>query len=250
MKKIVKFLINHFFLKKIYFGIRRFIRRTIELNDTIHILVSIFAFNLKNVLGWNIEHVPFFLAKKIDSNSIIIDCGANVGVIVKPLLVYGPRLYCFEPNPLAFEQLSINMNYADNVQLINKAVGTESKMAKLFKHVSSKDSIDNEKLNSVSSSLLAYKANVDTDNYYEVEIINFIEFLKDLNERIYIIKIDIEGAEVELVNAILDNNLHNQIDYMFVETHENTIPELKESTREMILRAKDLGLNNIYFNWV
>lgn len=249
MKKVIKPLVRVFRLKQIYFGIKRFIRKTIELNDTIHAVASKMVFHLRNTFNWNLHHVPFFLARRIRPGDIVIDCGANVGVIVKPLLKYQPIVYCFEPNPVAFQQLSTNLGVSENLYLINKAVGIEDKKAKLFKHTSSVDSEENELLHSVSASLLANKPNVDNDNYYEVEIMNFITFITALRERIIIAKIDIEGAEVELVNAMLDHNLHEKIDYLFVETHENTIAELMQPTRVLKQRVNEMGLNNIYFNW-
>lgn len=249
MKRLKKAIIRIFRLKRIYFGIGRLIRNTIEKNDTIHGFISKTVFDLSNIFGWNLHHVPFFLAQKISSSDIVIDCGANVGVIVKPLLKYKPMVYCFEPNPMAFFQLTKNLGSSENIKLFDKAVGVEEKKAKLFKHFSSVDSSEKELLHSVSASLLSNKRNVDDDNFYEVEVINFISFLNNLNGHIYILKIDIEGAEVELVNALLDHALYDKISYLFVETHENTIPELKESTRDLIRRTKDMGLRNVYFNW-
>ena len=249
MKKYIKKIADIFRLRELYFSLSRFLRNLIEHNSSIHSVASKASFNIRNKLGLSIHHVPYLLAKRINSDSIIVDCGANVGAIVKPLLKHGGTYYCFEPNPIAFEGLSSNIGSSKNIHLINKAVGIEKRMAKLFKHVSSKGAIDNERIHSVSASLLSNKPNIDNDNYYEVEVIDFIDFLKNLDQRIYIMKIDIEGAEVELVNAILDHGLNSQIDYLFVETHENTISELRRPTFDLIHRTKDLGIKNIYYNW-
>jgi len=189
------------------------------------------------------------LAKEIKTTDIVIDCGANIGKIVKPLIKYRPTIYCFEPNPIAFQQLRKNLGFADHLHLINKAVGVENKTAKLFKHISAVDSEEEELIYSVSASLIANKSNVDKENYYEIEIIDFLDFIKNIKRDILIVKVDIEGAEVELINALLDYNLHRRIKYLFVETHENTILELFKSTLLLKDRVKQLNIKNIYFNW-
>lgn len=249
MKKTIKFLIKIFLLKQFYFGLKMLIRGIVELHDGIHTIASKFAFYLSNLFNWKLSSIPFFIAKELKNSDIVVDCGANVGKIVKPLLKYRPTIYCFEPNPVAFGQLKKNLGFSDNLHLVNKAVGVENKTARLFKHISSVDSEEKELIHSVSASLLSSKPNVDTQNFYEIEIIDFLDFLRKINVEVFIVKIDIEGSEIELVNALLDVDLHKKIKYLFVETHENTIPELLNSTILLKDRVKNLNLKNIYFNW-
>ena len=246
MKKVIKSIVKFLMIRQIIEFFLRLFRTIVSSNDLLHTMISHVSFNIKNLFDLKIYHIPFFIAKTIDSNSIIIDCGSNVGVVVKPLLVYPAVFYCFEPNPTAFKQLTLNLGIRPNLHLLNKAVGSESKTAKLFKHVSSGE---NELMYSVSSSLLANKPNIDNTNFYEVEVINFVEFLSSLNQRVKILKVDIEGAEVELVNAILDSGMEKMIDYIFIETHENTIPELFEPTLALEKRTMALNIKNIYYNW-
>jgi FkbM family methyltransferase len=207
------------------------------------------VFNLRNTFDWQLTHIPYFLARQITKEDVVIDCGANVGKIVKPLLEYQSTVYCFEPNPIAFQQLQKNLGVSENLHLINKAVGVENRTARLFKHVLSQNSEEKELVHSVSASLLSNKPNVDKDNYYEIEIIDFFEFLRNIKKEIFIVKIDIEGAEVELVNALIDHELHKRIKYLFVETHEKTIPDLLSATMSLKYKVKKLNISNIYFNW-
>ncbi|AWL10332.1 hypothetical protein HME7025_02492 [Aquirufa nivalisilvae] len=246
MKKIIKSFLKFLMIPHLYFGLKKYIRVIIELNFNVHLVFSKIAFSIRNIFQFNIHRVPFFISKELNSNSVVIDCGANVGAIMKPLLKYEPSIYCFEPNPVAFKQLSENLGTAPNLHLINKAVGIETKTAKLYLH---KEAEQNELLFSVSSSLLSSKPNVDNSNFYEVEVLNFLDFLKSLGKNIQILKVDIEGAEVELINALLDAGLDKKIQYIFVETHENTIPDLVESTLQLKKRTFQMNVNNIYYNW-
>ena len=208
MNKKVNFFLKRIGVPKLYFGIKKIIRLMIEQNIYLHTISSNLVFKIRNMLKWNIHRVPFIIAKHLDKNSVIIDCGANIGAIVRPLLKYDSEIYCFEPNPVAFKQLALNLGSVTNLHLINKAVGVESKTARLYRH---KEAEHNELLFSVSSSLLANKPNVDNNHFYEVEVINFIDFVDSLDQNVEILKVDIEGAEVELINAILDSGLYKKI---------------------------------------
>jgi FkbM family methyltransferase len=249
MKRVSKYIIKVFRLKEMYFKSLKIIRNLVEYNDWLHSMLSKIVFDLSNTFNWKITHIPYFLAIQIRNTDVVIDCGANVGKIVKPLIHFKPTIYCFEPNPIAFQQLKENLGISDNIHFVEKAVGVENKTARLFKHVSSIDSEEKELIHSVSASLLSNKPNVDKENYYEIKIIDFLEFIRSINKEILFVKIDIEGAEVELVNALLDHELHNKIKYVFVETHEHTIPDLFNSTVALKNRVKQLNIKNIYFNW-
>jgi FkbM family methyltransferase len=249
MKRVVKYLVKLFRLKEKYFESLKIVRNLVEYNEWIHSMFSKIVFDLSNAFNWELTHIPYFLARQIRNTDIVIDCGANVGKIIKPLLHFKPTIYCFEPNPVAFQQLRENLGSQENIHFIEKGVGVENKTARLFKHVSSIDSEEKELIHSVSASLLSNKPNVDKDNYYEINIIDLLEFIRRIDKEIFIVKIDIEGAEVELVNALIDNILHNKIKYIFVETHEYTIPDLLNATIALKNRVKQLNINNIYFNW-
>lgn len=59
--------------------------------------------------------------------------------------------------------------------------------------------------------MIANKPNVDNTYYFEVDVINFIDFVDSLDRNVEILKVDIEGVKIELMNAILDSRLENKI---------------------------------------
>ena len=73
-----------------------------------------------------------------------------------------------------------------------------------------------------ASSLLANKPNISTEIYEEVKQINFAKFLKSLKIRVELIKIDIEGYEIELIKHLLDQNSLKNVKNLF-ETHEQKL---------------------------
>ena len=231
-----------------YIGLKRSVKKIVYGSDRLYFWLSLINFYINNTFNLKINRIPFFILSNISKDSVIIDCGANVGQISKPLIKYGPSLIvCFEPNPLAFKELSKNIGHHENVKLVEKAVGIKDGKLKLYNHVSS----DRDPLkHSVSSSLFLEKSNVNSDDFYEVEVCDFISFLKSIDRKIHILKIDIEGAEIDLLNELINERLYNNIEYIFVETHEDTLLDLEKSTKLLKERVRALGIRNIYFNWV
>ena len=64
-----------------------------------------------------------------------------------------------------------------------------------------------------------------------------------------LIKIDIEGAEINLIERIIDSGSYKNIGQIFVETHEHKIPELVEPTNTLRARIKKEEITNINLNW-
>ncbi len=61
---------------------------------------------------------------------------------------------------------------------------------------------------------------------------------------------DIEGSEIDILNKIIDKDLHKKIDFIFVETHERFSHSLGIETAKLKLRIKKLKIKNINLDWV
>ena len=80
-------------------------------------------------------------------------------------------------------------------------------------------------MNSQSSSVISSKSNIREEGAIEIQQVDFIRYLENLNEDIGLLKMDIEGAEVDLLEALFDRpDILNRIDHIFAETHETRIP--------------------------
>jgi hypothetical protein len=73
---------------------------------------------------------------------------------------------------------------------------------------------------SEAASLVRDDKSVDCENSVEVEVVDFPAFLVSLNRDVRLIKMDIEGSEWDLLEALLDHPVLDRIDCIFVETHE------------------------------
>ena len=81
-------------------------------------------------------------------------------------------------------------------------------------------------------------------------MVNLCDFLKVFKKKIKVLKIDIEGAEVDLLNDLIDDGLTRDISYIFVETHEKKIPSLRGTTIALKKRIEEENYSNINLNWI
>ena len=183
----------------------------------------------------------------LNSASICIDCGANVGDITKQMSAKGGIVYAFEPNPFAFDVLKKKFQGHENIYLFNQGVWDKNTTMKLYLH---EHSNEDEVYWSTGSSILEYKGNVLKDKFVEIEIIDLVDFIKNLAKKIDILKIDIEGAECELLEKIISTKIYKNIKHIFVETHDHKIPELKEKTDAIRKLIKYKKIKNINLNWI
>ncbi|HEX7718867.1 MAG TPA: FkbM family methyltransferase [Woeseiaceae bacterium] len=184
---------------------------------------------------------------ELKPGDIAIDCGANVGKFTVPMARTGADVYAFEPNPDAYARLVENTAEYPNVHAVQAAVTTVPGPVKLFLHRYAED--DPVHFSS-GSSLVGSKRNVRTDRYTMVEGVQFTEFLKGLGDRrVRLLKMDIEGAEVDVLNQLLDEGLHEMIDQSFIEVHDRQIRALSEPTQKLRERLDRLQLDRFRLDW-
>ena len=183
---------------------------------------------------------------QLGKEDIVIDCGANIGSVTRHLCKSGAKVYCFEPNPYAFEELKKEFSNMKNVHCISKGVSVENGKAKLYLH---ENSDADEVYWSTGSSLLNFKGNVLNSKYIEIELIDLCEFIESLNSNIRILKMDVEGVECKIINKIINTDVINKIESVFVETHDHKIPELKEETNAIRTLISQRKIKNINLDW-
>ena len=178
---------------------------------------------------------------------VAIDCGANVGNITARMAEKGATVYAFEPNPYAFKALRTRFENQRNIYCINKGVLNRKGKARLYLH---ENAAQDQVWWSTGSSILKFKSNVNGDNFVDIEVVDLARFVQKLDRPIKVLKIDIEGAECAVVNRLIDTGSINRIEHVFVETHEQKIPELVADTEELRNRIARLGLHHIDLNWI
>jgi FkbM family methyltransferase len=188
---------------------------------------------------------PIF--RSLSRQSVAVDCGANVGVYTEAMARQGATVYAFEPNPHAFAVLQQRLSRRPRVVCINKAVGVEAGTARLFLHV---DAEQDQLMWSAGSSLIASKDNVRDDLFVEVDVIDLDAFLASVGQRVQVLKIDIEGAEVALLHKLIATGRIEQVDHVLVEMHDRRIPSLREQGEALRDLITQRGLQHIRLDWI
>ena len=176
-----------------------------------------------------------------------IDLGANVGKYTKKMASVAKRVIAFEPDPWACAELRANVADLDNVKIENAAAGACEKKVFLYRHARFEN---NPALYSEASSVIAEKRNLTEEDAVEVRQIDFIRYIEGLDEEVGVLKIDIEGAEVELLESMLDRlDVLARIDHIFAETHENGIPAHKSRVNALYEKARSIKRPCINLSW-
>ena len=178
------------------------------------------------------------LLSSLGKGSRVIDAGANVGEFTKIFLDKGCTVHAFEPDPIAIIELKRRCQSADNLILLQSAVGLKNEAKKLYRY----RKFDEENPYSTQgSSLLEYRSGKNKP-FVEIKVINLIEYIKKLPKDLSLLKMDIEGSEVEILNEIINEGMHRNIDNIFVETHERFSHSLGIETAKLKLKIKKLNI--------
>jgi len=181
--------------------------------------------------------------KTVPPGGLFIDLGANVGDVTRHALGYGMRVIAFEPDPVA--RLALTQRFGDDerVTIVPKAVGGAAGKAYLHQVPNTED------IGMTEWSSLFRSPEHASGKSFEVEVVDLVQFLRDLREPVAVVKMDIEGAEAECVERILDDGIYRSIGQILVETHERFSPELAERIRTLRDRIRREDIRNIDMDW-
>jgi FkbM family methyltransferase len=169
-----------------------------------------------------VDEVYKFSPTRVDPR--IIDCGANIGLaaIYFKRLCPGARVIAFEPDPTIFELLQANLHERgyDDVEIINRAVWIEETVRRFEREGN-----------------LGGRFVDGTASDSEVSEVNANRLRDYLNEEVEFLKIDIEGAEYDVLRDCADRlgNVAN----LFVEYHVR--PTEEQRLDEILLWIRNAG---------
>ena len=178
---------------------------------------------------------------------IFIDGGARIGESIEVLLekredLKGCDVYLFECNPShipALEEIK-NTKKEFNFIVKNEALWVENIEKDFF--------ISIDQWGDLGCTLLSNKRErLDLNNPIKVSCIDISEFLNEFNNDDYIIlKLDIEGAEYQVLRHMIDNGSINKINELYVEFHDHFFNENSQDLKKPLLE-KNINCN---FNWM
>lgn len=152
---------------------------------------------------------------------IFLDCGANRGQsIVGAKKQFGSdvEVYSFEAVPILYDKLIEKWNNDPKVHLYNNAVWDKEDIVKIYISTEWSD----------ASTLYLEKSDrkIDKDLYSEVKSINLSKFIENnFNIDDYIIlKLDIEGAEYDVLYHLAQTGVLSYINELWGEWHLDKFP--------------------------
>lgn len=142
----------------------------------------------------------------------IIDCGANIGmsILYFKKLFPGSKIIAFEANPYAFKLLEENMkvNEIKNVELHNIALFDKETEISFF---------IGENIGTLLGSI---KAERGGSNELKIKAQKLSNYLKNI-ERVDLIKMDVEGAELNIISDLFDSLTIQKTKEYIIEYHHN-----------------------------
>ena len=176
-----------------------------------------------------------------------IDLGANLGEYSVMMAERAGKVIAFEPDPWTYQKLKQRVDNIEKIHTINAAAGVEDGHITLYRHEGFGRDPD---LHSQGSSTFLSKNDINSSDAHMVKQIDFVRYLRELDEEIGVLKIDIEGAEVELLEVLFDQaDLFRRVRYVFAETHERRIPEHKDRVKKLRIRAKNTWKPIVNLYW-
>jgi FkbM family methyltransferase len=192
--------------------------------------------------------LPIGIDLDISPDDILIDCGANVGDVTTIFARTGAKVYAFEPQSVCFNILTRRFRMASKVTLINKGVMDR---ACLLDFSTPGPTTEWDALEATVAG--SFLPEAMRDDYMvsksSVECTDIDKFIRSVG-RVRLMKLDIEGAEIAVLNKLMDSGTINLVDLIVAETHERQIPSLSAATGALRKRIDETGLSHkIRLDW-
>jgi FkbM family methyltransferase len=171
-----------------------------------------------------------------------IDCGAHCGESIlgaKQTFGEDTIVISFEPVPYFAEQLNEIYKNDDTVKIENAAVWINDDIKKFYIHKEITD----------GSSLLALYGGEDESQCIDIPCFDLSLWVKNTftKDDYLILKLDIEGAEYEVLNKMIDDGTISMINELWGEWHHQKVED--EYIHNLANKIQNyLTFNNIIFN--
>ena len=186
------------------------------------------------------------LSADLRPGDLALDLGANVGEVTAVLSATGAEVHAYEPEPETFTILKRRFADTPHVILHNAAVSNRSGAAELVLPASFTD----RPRSASKAASIAHDVYRGPDAQTRtVPVLDIREILAGLPRPPRLIKMDIEGAELDVLDAIRRDNLLEPGMAVFVETHERIDPAALPQVRALQSWARTDAAGYVNLNW-
>ncbi len=158
------------------------------------------------------------VAEALGPGDLALDLGANVGDITDLMSKGGAEVHAFEPEPETCAILRERFEGRSNVHVHEAAVSDFDGTADLILQSSFKH--DPLKASEASSIVHEFLRNDEVDPR-RVEVMDIRRILRKFKTPVKVMKIDVEGSEWSILEAMREAGLMDRAEAIFVETHEH-----------------------------
>lgn len=183
----------------------------------------------------------------LSPQDVCIDCGVNRGRFTDILILRNCIVYGFEPHKLLYQNLLLKYKNNKNITIFNQAVHTKNEIIPFYLNTK-----EIQNINCTESASLIKRTDIETFSC-EVEGIDFVEFTKTIikqHRKIKLIKLDIEGAEFDIIEKIIENKIYEYVEYILCETHERLIENGTERLKTIKKLIEINNIKNIFLDWI
>lgn len=164
----------------------------------------------------------------LNENSIVVDLGGYNGVWASQIIEkYNPYVYLLEPVELFYNNLVTKFSHNPKVKIINSGISTVDRTETLF-------------LNGDGTS----KFIGQDKQKVVVHLMSVENLLKEINNTVDLVQINIEGEEYDLLEGMLNNNLIEK--FLNIQIQFHTFVNDAEKRREDIQQKLSNKFNKLY----
>lgn len=173
----------------------------------------------------------------LNQDSVYVDVGAYIGDFAKKIHdKFGCKIYCFEPVNKYFQQISKTFDGISNAEYYNIGLGNQNQ---------------NMDINIEGDASSLHKSGNQTET---IIIRNIVDVFRKLSiSNIDLIKINIEGAEYDLLDHSIETGLTNNIKNIQVQFHDffPDSTERRNSIRQKLKETHKLTYDYefVWENW-
>jgi len=185
------------------------------------------------------EKGTLYIIKNIlNKGDTFVDVGANIGLIsvfASKVVGSSGKVIAFEPNPNTLKLLkkNIELNKCTNIITSDHAIGNANKRAKIY-----------DRWDSNRGSATLIKPETSTDSY-DIKISTLSDALSD-NQKIDLIKLDIEGYELEALKGAENIFNRDTPPALIIECSDIRDNDLSKNRNDVYDHIKKLDKYRIY----
>ncbi len=177
--------------------------------------------------------------RRLTPDSVVLDIGHGVGNFSRELLkLVDCAVTAYEPDPLSYNISRQSITHP-KFRIHNKAVAASEGKRMFYspKPGSCGNSLYNEHH--------AFKFNPEQPQNFEVETVSLATILKGI-EKIDLVKMDVEGAELEILEATSIEDLR-KIKQLSIEFHDFCFDNVQHRIEKAIIKLRQAGFLSVYW---